>query len=146
MYHKKDKHPFYIPLKFIYTEDSSTLPRRQSNKSCFVVSTPSPLLASSRKFSFASCHRHDAQRTSCKTSSSSQMTSCCPQATPMASLREVMREVRPMRYPSSLLPSVHGTLCWSSLVSGRGAVFPKSIIHTLALWWSWTKRSELPIT
>lgn len=71
----------------------------------------------------------------------------CLSAMSTAWLSAAIREARPMRYPSSPLPSVHGTLCRSSLVPGMGVVLPKSIIQTLALpLWSCTKRSELPIT
>jgi len=66
----------------------------------------------------------------------------------MAWCSEEVREASPMRYPSSRFPSTHWTLCRIGVLSGVGVVLPKSIIQTFACgpMWSWTKRSELPIT
>lgn len=63
------------------------------------------------------------------------------------SSRMEIRLSRPNKYPSSWLPSTQG-LRWLTLTwSGRGFVFPKSIIHTLACpVLSWTNNKELPIT
>lgn len=53
----------------------------------------------------------------------------------------------PHKYPSSWLPSCQGDLWSSSKPSLRATVFPKSIIHTLALpLVSWTNNRELPMT
>lgn len=61
------------------------------------------------------------------------------------SAKMVMRLLMPMRYPSSWLPTTQDEL-WSIFIfDGSSSVLAKSISHTLAFFWSWTKSNELPI-
>ena len=60
-------------------------------------------------------------------------------------LKSCVRLPKPIKYPSSWLPTRQGVR-WSILIpAGRGWVLAKSIIQTFALCWSWMKSNELPI-
>lgn len=52
----------------------------------------------------------------------------------------------PIKYPSSWFPTVHSLLWSITTCSGSSTVFAKSINQILALFRSWTKSRELPIT